>query len=183
MPALSPPLIRLALLIALSASGSAGAAQGSEPPLKLLDHGVICDVTFQGRREAPLTESGQINLIDQSREMDVTTPRVPARIGLSFGIRVVAHPGAGVPDARIVVTHPPLGPARVTVQSWGSPISPGGTGIGLFTFEHDYELVKGPWRFQILSGDTILVDQPFEVVEGYAVPEVQGECFAAEITS
>jgi hypothetical protein len=154
-----------------------------ESAVRLIDHGVLCDVTIEGRREAPLTESGVINLIDQGREMDVTTADVPARMGLSFGIRVVATGGSGFPDARVVVTHPPLGAAGVTVQSWPSPLGGGATSINLFTFEHAYELVQGVWRFQIVSDGRVLAEQAFAVTGGHAVPEVQTACFAAEITS
>ena len=162
---------------------AAAAETGAPSPVVLLDHGVICDVTIEGRREAPLTESGQINVIDQTREIDVTTSEVPARLGLSFGIRVTLAPGQTVADTRIVVEHPPMGRAGVTVQSWTAPLSPGLPAINLFTFEHDYEMVKGDWRFRVIGPQGVLLEQGFTVTGGLSVPAVQETCFDAMVIS
>ena len=170
-----------ALLILLPAAAEAETAAAS--PVVLLDHGVVCDVTVEGRQEAPLTESGQINLIDQDRGIDVTTTEVPARLGLSFGIRMTLAPGTAVEDTRIVVSHPPLGAAGVTVQSWAVALNAGAPAINLFTFEHPYELVQGPWRFEVIGPEGVLLRQDFTVTGGLAVPAVQQACFAAQAIS
>lgn len=179
-----PPLFVLcALALTALAIGQPGAAQQATSPVILLDHGVICDVTIEGRQDAPLTESGEINLIDQDRAIDVTTSAVPARKGLSFGIRIAVEEGAAIAEARVVVTHPPLGAAQITVQSWASPLNAGSNAINLFTFQHDYEMVQGRWSFQIVAAQGVLLEQVFDVLPPLAVPAVQKACFEEQILS
>jgi hypothetical protein len=158
-------------------------ADRADPQIVLLDHGVLCDVKIDGHRDAPGTESGRINVIPQTREIDVTTARVPARLGLSFGIRAALSPDADPVDARIVVTHPPLGETGVTVQSWTARLEPGEPALNLFTFEYAYETVTGRWRFEITGPDGTMLRQVFEVVGGLAVPAVQEACFDAQVVS
>ncbi len=152
-------------------------------PVVLLDHGVVCDVLITGQQDAPLTESGQLNLVDQDRTIDVTTATVPARLGLSFGIRVTLETGTALADARVVVHHPPLGAARVTTQSWPIWLNAGDVSLNLFTFEHAYELVEGRWMFQIIGAHGIALSQEFDVVDKYAAAAVQDACFPAAVTS
>lgn len=158
-------------------------AQGGfvETPLVLEGHGVICEVTLEGRREAPGTESGILNIIDQEREIDVITTAVPAEIGLSFGIRATLEPGHALDDLWVVVEHPPMGPNAVTVERWQAEANAGATMVNLFTFEHDYERVQGSWVFKLVSGDTTLLEQRFTVFPAGTVPAVQQTCFGAKL--
>lgn len=160
-------------------------AESAKPasPVILLDHGAVCDVAITGQQDAPLTESGQLNLIDQDRTIDVTTQAIPARRGLSFGIRVTMKEGAALADTRIVVQHPPLGAARVTTQSWPVLLHAKDASLNLYTFEYDYEMVQGRWTFQVLSAQGVALTQDFEVVGPFAVQDVQDACFPAQITS
>lgn len=148
----------------------------SAPEVSLVDFGVICAVELAGQRDAPLTESGTLNLIDQGREIDVTTTVVPAAIGLSFGIRAQTLSPAGG-SARVVVTHPPMGPRGVTVESWTTPLEKDRAVLNLFSFDHDYELVLGHWTFQLVSSGQVLVEQRFDVVPPLNAPTTMDRCF------
>jgi len=144
---------------------------------------VICEITFQGRREAPLTGSGILNLVEQNQPLDLPTTRVPAVPGLSFGMRVT-YPDGPVPDGvRMVVTHPPLGAAGVTVESWGVSLAPDEPNLNMFTFEKPYELVEGRWVFRLMAGETVHAEAAFDVVPDIAAPEVMDACFPGLVIS
>lgn len=176
------PLALALLASPLAAETATGAFANS--PMERLGFGVICDVELEGQREAPETLSGILNIVDQDREIDVATPRVPAELGLSFGIRAGLLPGTALPGVvDIVVTHPPMGEAGMTVERWSAEMNAGETTINLFTFEHTFEMVQGPWLFQIVSDGQVLLQQPFEVTASGTVPEVQQACFRARILS
>ncbi len=152
------------------------AAADGHGAVELLEAGVICDIVLEGRREAPLTESGVLNLVRRDRHVDVVTTRVPAVRGLSFGIRVQAR--RGVPDqARLVLSHPPMGAARVRVQSWNVPLTAGEPALNMFTFEQRYEMVQGRWTFELRAGNDLLARSRFDVVPAGTVPEVAATCF------
>ena len=168
-----------ALLLATPALAEGGGFV--EDPLVLEDYGVVCEVELQGRRAAPGTESGLLNIIDQQREIDVTTRAVPAEIGLSFGIRATLEPGHVIEDLRVVVEHPPMGPNAVTVERWDAEANAGTTMVNLFTFEHDYERVQGKWVFRLMSGADTLLEQRFVVFPAGTVPAVQQACFGAKL--
>lgn len=175
----------LALLLSASALAAETASGAfANTPVELLGFGVICEVELQGQREAPETLSGILNIVDQDREIDVTTPRVPADLGLSFGVRAGLLPGTAVPGlVDIVVTHPPMGDSGITVERWQAVMNGGETTINLFTFEHAFEMVEGPWLFQIVKDGEVLLQQPFEVTPSGSVPPVQKACFGARLMS
>ena len=158
-------------------------AWAQDAHIRLLEYGVICDIETQGSRPAPLTESGVLHYIDQTREIDVATAAVPARKGLSFGIRIVLAAGATSDATRIVVTHPPMGKRGVTVESWSTRLTPGVPNLNLFTFEYDYEQVEGRWSFAVVDHSGKVLEQHFDVLPAVSVPAVQEACFDPELLS
>lgn len=158
-------------------------AQDAEPGVQLLDYGVICDIELQGERAAPMTESGKLNIIDQDRGIDLTINSIPAEIGLSFGIQTMLPDNIDLSAARVVVTHPPMGKDGVQWQSWNASMDFGSPSINLFTFEHGYELVEGRWTFQVVTDETILLEQAFDILPRGSVPAIQDLCFGAQIMS
>lgn len=176
--------LALAGLAALAAPVAADPAESfAHDPLILLDYGVICQVTTQGARPAPDTLLGEINLIDQSREMDVTTRVVPAKAGISFGIKFALRPGAGARDMMVIVTHPPMGPEGMTRESWTAPIAEGSSSLNLFTFEFPYEMVPGDWVMALEADGERLMEQRFEVVSELAAPGVLSVCYGRDFVS
>ncbi len=152
-------------------------------PVDLLDYGVICDVALTGTEVAPETASGVINLIDQTRAIDVTTQHVPAHIGLSFGLRTKMGNEATLDGARMQIIHPPMGPSGITQQSWAAPMQAGEAALNLYTFEHGDELLLGDWTFQLIFADKVLIERHFEVLPQGSVPVVQQVCFGMNLTS
>ncbi len=173
--------LRAAPLLFVLCVAQAGSAQ--TPSVTLDAYGVLCAVEVQGQRPAPDTASGTMNLIEQERQFDVVTTRVPARIGLSFGIRAKRAPGSGVGDVRIVVTHPPLGPQGITRQSWVTPMDDVRPSLNLFSFENDHELVQGRWTFRVIDNGRPVMEQAFDVVGPWGAQEVTDICYSSEITS
>ena len=168
--------IALSAVCVIGSAISGAEASPSSSGVQLVDYGVICAVEMTGHRDAPLTESGQLNLIEQGREMDITSTVVPAQIGISFGIRAeVLEATSGT--ARVIVTHPPLGARGVTVESWSTPLSQGRPVLNLFSFEHAYELVTGDWTFQLSLDGKMVIDQSFVVVPPGLAPDVMETCF------
>ncbi|KUF10095.1 DUF3859 domain-containing protein [Pseudoponticoccus marisrubri] len=177
-------MIRCSLAaLCLAGTAQAEGASFAEPPMILLDHGVICEIELDGHREAPGTESGRLNIVDQDQALDLTTAAVPAQIGLSFGIRATLEDGVDPGDVEVVVTHPPMGPRNITEERWDAEMTPGDIALNLFTFEYDYELVQGPWSFQLRRDDRTLLRQDFVVGPRDSVPVVQDTCFTALIMS
>lgn len=154
-----------------------------EDPLMLDDYGVICDVTLNGSRPAPGTESGVLNIIDQNRAIDVTTRAVPAELGISFGIRATLDADHRLSELWVEVTHPPMGPNGVTIERWHADPLTDTPLLNLFTFEHDYELVQGTWHFRLKSGSEVLLEQRFSVFPAGTVPAVQQACFLSKMMS
>lgn len=176
-------MLRYSLLFITLLSLPMAAMANDTAPVILLDHGVICDVELNGTTTAPMTATGVLNLVDQSRLIDVTTPQVPAHLGLSFGIRTALAPNATLADMQVVVTHPPMGAKAITRQSWFAPLHTGQDALNLFTFEYDHELVLGTWIFQLTFADQVLIEQAFEVLPKGSVPVVQQTCLAKNLTS
>ena len=177
-------MLRLPLLLTALATPIAQPANAQEQsPIALQEHGVICTINLQGQQPAPDTETGHINVIDETRGIDVFTDQVPAHLGLSFGIRTVLSKGAILDGVRISVTHPPMGPERITQQSWEASLHSGASALNLFTFEDTHELVQGTWIFQLTFAGNILSEQRFEVTPPGSVPTVQYACQDDALTS
>ena len=70
---------RLRLAPILTALCLALPASAQEAGLRLLDHGVICQVTSEGTIAAPQTEQGRLNLIAQDRDIQIENVRITAR--------------------------------------------------------------------------------------------------------
>jgi hypothetical protein len=172
-----------ALAVAIVLAAPARAEPAPSGPIQLDSHGVICELRPQGSRPAPGTVSGILNLIDQARDIDVVTNTVPAELGLSFGVRAMLADDAPAMMVDVVVTHPPMGPAGQTVETWGTTLLPGDMALNVFTFEAEWELVQGPWRFQLHQNGEVLLDQGFMVTPPGTVPAVQAACHGAMILS
>ncbi|GGG66752.1 hypothetical protein GCM10011415_12020 [Salipiger pallidus] len=183
------PRTRLVLSVLLGLSLAMGPAHGAmaedfvRDPAVLIDHGVICQISSEGSRPAPDTMVGQINLIEQTRDLDVTTQLVPATAGISFGIKFMLAPGAGTREATVIVTHPPMGEAGITRETWLSTVDEFSPSLNLFTFEFPYEMVPGPWVMALeLDGERVL-EQSFEVVSELAAPAVLSVCYGQDFVS
>ncbi|MFO6465494.1 DUF3859 domain-containing protein [Jannaschia sp. KMU-145] len=161
------------LAAALALSGSAAAAQ-----VRLVEAGIVCPRITTGELiEAPGTEAGVIRQIEYGTAFDLNARRVPTMDDLSFGFRTALKDGASTQVVTVVVTHPPMGPRGVEREEWTDTIVAGTTNLNLFTFEHDYEKVTGPWTFAIEIEGVPVVSVPFEVTDEGARGPVEQVCF------
>lgn len=180
-------MFRTCLIAALLTTSAAASAQETggfvRHPLSDMQFGVHCDVAKNGSREEPGTVSGIINLIDQHQTVDVVTQMVPAELGISFGIGAWLDPESEPLLLEVVVQHPPMGENGQEVEVWFAPLDPGEPAVNLFTFEKPFEMVEGPWRFQLRKDEEVLLEQNFLVTPPGTVPAVQKACFSAMIMS
>lgn len=144
--------------------------------------GVVCTPLITGQTAAPGTISGFTNTIEGLVEFTSTSRRVPAVIGISFGALVTAK---SFDRANVIVTltHPPMGDAGVVVETYSTYISSTNDSPVLFSLEYDYELVTGPWRFEVSHDGALLYTADFEVVDPQTLPELANLCGYADLFS
>lgn len=146
--------------------------------VRLVEAGIVCPRETSGELvEAPGTEAGVIRRIEQETTFDLSEQIVPTMTDLSFGFRTALKPGARAMGVTVVITHPPMGPRRVTREEWEDRIEAGADNLNLFTFEHDYEKVPGLWTFSIEVDGAPVVSVPFEVTAGDGRGRVEQACF------
>lgn len=166
---------RAAALALLALAGAAG-AQGIEADGEVfgpVEAGVFCAKKTGERVEAPGTVSGFIDLVG-GVELVARTLVVPMAPGLTFGYRAAVL--ADAPDAVQVVSHPPFPGVGATEQAMPAPLARGATRLGLYSFDHGYERVSGPWTFEIRRGEERLLGVRFRAVPPEAVPHLVGLC-------
>ncbi|MCA0918952.1 DUF3859 domain-containing protein [Pseudooceanicola nanhaiensis] len=158
-----PVLILPALLGWLAGPAQSEAGDFVSAPLELIESGLFCPHDSHGRAEAPDTELGYINLVPAGTRVDFATHVAPGELGMGFGIRFQLAEGAAPRRARIVITHPPIGPAQVTRESWVVTLDTTPS-LSQFVFSEDYEIQTGLWVMEIVTEDETLLRQSFTVV-------------------
>lgn len=169
-------MILRAAALALLAAAATARAQGIEADpaaVGAVEAGVFCTEKTGGRLEAPGTVSGFIDLVDEV-ELVARTLVVPTAPGLTFGYRAAVL--ADAPDAVQVVRHPAFRGLGAREQTMTAPLERGGTRLGLYTFDHDYERVEGPWTFEILHEGEAILRVTFRAVPPEAAPHFVGLC-------
>lgn len=160
--------------LALSA-GAARAELRIAPAVDWLVQGLFCAPPETGRRDAPDTLSGWVHVPDRPVEMVAEGAVAPAILGMGFGVRYqrASNMDAGI---RYVVSHPAMGAAGTTRQSWDSLSVAGEVDAIFFQFDTPEELVTGAWAFQAFDGAKELFHVPFTVVPADSMPEAAGMC-------
>lgn len=136
--------------------------------------GVVCSPPSSQREEAPGTSAGYVDIVESYPPFATTTRRVPAMLGVSFGVRYQAKSRDYI-DADLIVTHPPM-ETGATTQQWQTNIWAEGESGSYFGFDFDYELVEGPWTIEAQADGVVLFRARFEVVAPGAVPELASIC-------
>lgn len=162
------------LCIFLSAClGSVVAAQSdtasNAPGARFFDYGPFCAIETVDHQVAEDTISGVLNLVETTPTLYSHGPLVPAQIGIGFGVLIDVAPDFAGP-ATVVTTHPPMGPNGVTRQTWTTDYVTGDTSYNGFTFEYDYELVKGPWSISASNNGRLIYEAYFTVVDPMTLP-------------
>jgi len=130
-----------------------------------LEYGFRCKQETTGSALAPNTVVGSVDLIDPFIGFRWKSSRVPAVLGLSFGVRTIAVPGTQFENVDVVVTHPPLPESAVTSQSWSTSITDSNPNISSYAFDYPFELVPGSWSFEARSKGRVFYHVNFEVIE------------------
>ncbi len=171
--------LMLALLFGLSLPPAAVA----QDAIASLRAGVICGPPVTGTAPAPDTIAGSTQLIAETPPFIAEITQVPAVIGIGFGVKVQAVDPLGLSDVTIIVTHPPMGDAGVTRQSYQSWISGTGPSTTFYQFDEDYERVTGTWTFTAVLGDEQLFSVDFEVVPPSTLPGLAAACGDGDLLS
>lgn len=145
------------------------------PEIGSFSAGVVCSPLSNGSMPAPGTISGSINLIDGDVRFSTPSRRVPAVLGLSFGVMVSAKL-RDIDPIIMRISHPPMGEGGVEVETYQTWMSASALKPSLFSFEHDYELVLGTWTIEALENGVPLYQATFEVVPPTQIPELAGLC-------
>ena len=97
-----------------------------------------------------------------------STTTIPARIGISFGVRykIVGEPDNAEVTLRKVISFPPPGlqPSRGKIMPQSeSKVETmiGETAADLYTLEDNFELVPGVWTVELWDGERKLLTQSF----------------------
>ncbi|WP_245731596.1 DUF3859 domain-containing protein [Loktanella fryxellensis] len=173
----------ITLLAALSPITAVAQADTMSAAIASLEAGVICPPPTVGSTPAPGTLAGTTHLIEDEPPFVSPSQRVPAVIGIGFGIKSMATDPFGLQDVTITVTHPPMGPTAATTQSFQTRIDGTAPSLTFYQFDFDYELVQGPWQMQAEKDGEILFTTSFDVVAPQAAPDLARVCGFEELLS
>ena len=150
----------LALLSATSALAVTSSRGITEPSCVIRDYGVIQTSPSYVRRAESATTSGVVRSYFDMKVVR-TTREIEAARGARFG---VAHDFFNIPpldNLEIVVTHPPMNRPDGQVRTgFKLPRSPNQT-HSAYGLDHDYEVVRGEWKFEYFYKGRSLCSQSF----------------------
>jgi hypothetical protein len=138
--------------------------------------GVICPPETVGTAPAPGTVAGVTNQIAEDPPFVSTGRRVPAVLGVGFGVKAMATDGNGIDNVTMRVTHPPMGPDKVTVQTFQTRISGLDPSLTFYQFDYSYEVLQGKWTMEAIKDDKTLYRTSFDVVPAQKLPELAMVC-------
>lgn len=153
------------------------------PLVASMEAGVICAPETTGELEAPGTIAGTTHLIAEEPPFIAVTRRVPAVLGVGFGIKSRSIAPTGLDGVLMTVTHPPMGDGGVTTQTFETVIRGNDPSLTFYQFDFDYELLPGVWQLQATLDDEVLYRASFEVLPPEMVPELAQACGFEELLS
>ncbi|WP_439155793.1 DUF3859 domain-containing protein [Yoonia sp.] len=148
-----------------------------------LQAGVICPPPTVGNAPAPGTIAGTTHIIANDPPFLSASRRVPAVLGIGFGIKALAADNVGIEDVTVVVTHPPMGDGQVVTQQFITRISGVSPSITFYQFDHDFELIQGMWTMVGVAKNRVLYSVTFEVTAPGDIPELAGICGTQDVLS
>jgi len=132
----------LIALIFLSAT-QAQASDTVSPALFSFEAGVICAPEAVGSAPAPDTVAGVTNTINVDPPFVSPARRVPAVLGVGFGIKAQSVDPDGLAPVTMTITHPAMSKTKTTQQSFTSSISGFEPSLTFYQFDFAYELLPG----------------------------------------
>jgi hypothetical protein len=144
-PSLRAPLLLLVLgLLAIPASRPMRCAAAPPPSCEILEYGLVVAESPRIRHPDPTAASGEWSEIERVRFVEQTYV-VPAELGRTFGFRYQLH---DLPRGAYVTWRSSYPAPMRNRMSWQQR-NLGSHGWGGFTFDHDWELLRGSWRFEV----------------------------------
>lgn len=168
--------ILFAILLSWPAVGLAQSADVISPRIAALESGVICAPPATGETPAPGTIAGVTHLIDTNPPFVSTRNRVPAVLGIGFGVKATASAPEGLSEVIMTVTHPPIGPDGVRSQTFVTGISGESQSLTFYQFDYPYELRPGLWQMEASVAGDVVYSVQFEVVQPQQIPELAQIC-------
>lgn len=157
-------------------------AQGVIPPAKMSDQiasfeaGVICAPEAVGERLAPDTVAGVTHTIAGEPPFVSLSRRVPAVLGVGFGVKAMVTDIEGLNDVTMVILHPPMGPDGQARQSFQTRISGLDPSLTFYQFDYDYELLPGRWQMEAHHAGEVIYRVSFDILPPQDVPELAAAC-------
>ncbi len=171
---------RLCFAVMLCGAGalSALAQEGREASELILEsYGVYCGMEGPSSKvAAPGTVLGYIQVTDADAQATVVTTRVPAAMGIAFGVALRVAPDQSGFSAEFRVTHPTATPGARITERWISRFSPNEPTLNRFRFEFAEELNIGLWVMEVYHEEALLFRQAFEVVPQDAAADILAQC-------
>lgn len=161
----------------------ADASTSVSPQIANLETGVICPPEPVGTRPAPGTVAGTTHVIDDEPPFVSNSHRVPAVLGIGFGVKAMSEDQFGLDNVTMVVTHPPMGDGAVESQNFLTSISGVDPSLTFYQFDYDYELLIGTWEMTAMHEGEVLYTTSFEIVPPSQVPELASVCGYEELLS
>ncbi len=171
-------MLRFATLVFVLLAGQAIAAPGDQmsPSVQAMKAGIICAPLVIGTNPAPDTVAGVTNIVEGDPQFISNGRQVPAVLGIGFGVKAQVAGGADLYDVTVTVSHPPMGNAGITRQTYPTAISGSALSLILYQFDFDYELVQGPWTIEAAQQGNVILHVEFEVVAPQTVPQLATVC-------
>ncbi len=148
-----------------------------------VEAGVICAPETLGVQEAPGTVAGTTHIIAEEPPFVAATRRVPAVLGIGFGIKSRTLDINGLNGVTMTITHPPMGSTGATYQTFSTTIRGTDPSLTFYQFDFDYELLPGIWQLEASFADETLYRTTFEVLPADQVPELAEICGFTELLS
>jgi len=164
----------LGLIVMLGFAATMGRA---EQALVLDSYGVYCAPEGPAEKlPAPGTVLGYVHVTTADTNATVVTTRVPATLGIAFGVALRAAPGQPEFQAEFRVSHPTQTPGQRITERWSTRFSPVGPGLNRFRFEFPDELNTGVWVMEVHHQGRVLFRQRFDVVAPAAAADILSHC-------
>lgn len=163
---------RLCLVLLWSATAALAdpAAPQSAQGIRFVEIGIYCRPESEGTEPAPETSLGYINLLATLPEFIHRQQRIPAALGISFGVVVQAD--HDILQARIETWKP----GRDRPEIWYTDLYADTPRMRGFAFDFPEELILGTWRMEAWDGDTRLYSVEFEVQPASTLPGISSDC-------
>ncbi len=149
-------------------AGFAHAESAHLDSVKLLRHGLYHRVRDETKPEVH-TRQGFSVTVKQLQFISGAT-QVPACLGSTFGheFQVIGAPSGAPIELRtsVIPPRPMVDPAvdrpiEKALNTFEIPI--GSLRAHTYTFDYDWEVIKGTWTFQVWQGDRLMLEDKFDV--------------------